>query len=77
MKIYYHWFLPVIGPFVVIGQIRSVSWVAGANWSEPGAAAFTSLFLGGMGGALIASFIQGESGDKPYFTIGRSGNDDE
>ena len=58
MTRYAHWLLPLFGPFVVLGLSRSVWWLAGADWSQPGIAAYVALFFGPVIGFGVAIIIE-------------------
>ena len=62
MKIDSRVLIPFVGPFVILGMIRLLCWLAGAEWSDPGLAVAMSLFIGGMGGtSIMAAMFIGET----------------
>jgi hypothetical protein len=54
MRNYAIWSLPFVMPFVVLGLIRVVFWVAGAGWEYPEIAAIAALVAGAFVGKATA-----------------------
>ena len=57
MKIDNRILLPFAGPFVALGMIRALWWLAGASWENPALAAFMALFFGVFLGAVLAAIL--------------------
>jgi len=64
------WFLPAVLPFVVLGGLRALCFVAGAAWTEPGMAAIASAAIGISFGMLAVTSMD-ENGVKLIVRIGR------
>lgn len=77
MKIDNRIFLPFIGPFVLLGLIRALWWLAGAEWSDPEPAAVASLIFGILGGALFAETLSYKGVSIGHFTIGKRRGGDQ
>lgn len=49
--------LPFVMPFGILFLARAIFWAAGAEWSEPGLAAFVSLIAGVLSGGFFAGLL--------------------
>ena len=63
--------LPIAGPFVILGMIRLLCWLAGVEWSQPGIAVVMSIAIGGMGGLAIMAIMMDTGDTIGSFTIGK------
>jgi len=63
--------LPFATPFGVLAVIRLLFALSGAEWSEPAAAVFVSVFIGGAAGVISMIFMFSEEKSMGGFTIGK------
>lgn len=75
MKIDNRIFLPFAGPFVFLGFLRLLWWVAGANW-DPNIAAPFAMASGVIGGVLAAGLLFECGISLGHTTIGKRRDDD-
>lgn len=71
MKIDNRLFIPLAMPFVILGMMRLLFLLAGAEWSEPEFAAAFSLFTGGFIGVLVVVGLFINDIHLGHTTIGR------
>lgn len=62
--------IPFVLPFILLGLTRALWWMAGAEWSDPGAAAAISMFGGFVGGAFLAGCLADQRIEIGKITIG-------
>lgn len=78
MKIYYHWFLPLLTP-IAMGMIIKVTWlVLVGEWPDGRGWEFAVVMIsvtGLMVGSVFSFFVQDLVKNKPHFTIPTSGKD--
>ena len=70
MKIDNRFLLPFAGPFVVLGLIRAVWWMAGAPWTEPELGAYLALTFGALGGGAAAAVLFQQGIEIGHIKIG-------
>ena len=71
MKIDNRFLLPFVMPFVVLGMLRILWWVAGSDWSDPGLAAVSSMVVGTMAGTGTMAFLFAEEIEIGHITLGK------
>jgi len=70
MKIDNRFLLPFAGPFVALGLIRAVWWLAGASWTEPWFAAAMALIFGAALGGAVSAILFEEGVEIGHIKIG-------